>query len=715
MGELTPSSRVVRFGVFEVDLHAGELRKSGLKIKLQGQPFQILAILLERPGELVTREELQRKLWPRDTFVDYERGLNIAIKKLREALGDSAENPRFIETLPRRGYRLLVPVQPAGELRSSEGVSSEDSELRHVTKRKRPVLWAALVGIVSLFVVGLGLWYKGSRQDTESPSLPMRIIPVTSYPGEEGDPAISPDGKQIAFCWNGEKQDNFDIYVKLIGVGAPLRLTTHPSVDEWPTWSPDGRHIAFIRDSGEGRAYYVVPSLGGSERRIGESHSKRPAHGGPSVDWSPDGKFLAIHGQRSPEDPDSIFLLSADTGEKRQLTRPPARSIGDSGPAFSPDGKTLAFTRFLTVGVMDLYIVPTAGGQPRRLTFDNTIGYDGTWTSDGREIVFASLRGGSLSLWRISASGGIPHLLAGVGQYSSHPSISSQGDSLAYRHDIPDTDIWRVQLPPSKGQQAAPVRLISSTQLDVTPQFSPDGQRIALGSNRSGDFEIWVCKADGSHPVQLTSFAGPMTGTPRWSPDSESIVFDSRPGGEPGIFVVSVNGGSPRRLTTGKPDDLVPSWSRDGRWIYFASNRSGEMQVWKMPVAGGQPIQVTQKGGFEAFESPDGNCLYYSKQDVLDIWKVPTAGGDESQVLRDVSWRNWTVVEGGIYFIPANRAPAIRFLSFTTEQVTEVVPLDKPPNEDSFGALSVSPDGQWILCSLEEQRGSDIMLVENFH
>jgi hypothetical protein len=233
-----------------------------------------------------------------------------------------------------------------------------------------------------------------------------------------------------------------------------------------------------------------------------------------------------------------------------------------------------------------------------------------------------------------------------------------------------------------------------------------------FGSDRTGSGEIWVCDTAGSNPVQLTSFGGPMVGTPRWSPDGRRIGFD----GDWGIHVVGVDGGASRRVAS---DGVVPSFSRDGQWIYFASNRTGRSEVWKVPVAGGQAVQVTRLGGFAAFESQDGKSLYYAKgMDIDGLWSVPVNGGDETPVLsfpKASFWGYWAVGKEGIYFVNTETGPqpALQFLSFAGKRVLDVAALDRRPVPFEPG-LAVSPDERMILYTQEDQRSSDIMLVENF-
>ena len=589
---------------------------------------------------------------------------------------------------------------------------------------------AALAAVVFVAAV---VWLGSVQEPVASPEPPSRVTPLTTYAGYEWGPSFSPSGEQVVFVWDGDNQDNFDIYVKLVGEGTPLRVTHDPAADRSPAWSPDGRQIAFMRFGSQpaGAAdVMLVPPIGGPERKLAQIDSlqiDRPQWRSLGLAWSPDGKYLAVVGRDSPQKPYGIFLLSVETGAKRRLTQPRVSTGRDLSPDFSPDGQKVAFVRGTSGSLADIYVVGVTGGQPERVT-DLGAPIGGlAWTSDGREIIFSAGFPGRGAIYRIPASGGKPPQVAAVGEASGKPALAPEARRLAYARVVSDSNIWRIDLA-SAGVRKPMRPLIASTRSDASGRFSPDGKRIVFASNRSGPMEIWVCDADGSNALQLTSFNGPHLGMPRWSPDAQSIVFDARPGGNADIFVVGASGGAPRRITTDPSEDIVPSWSRDGRWIYFASHRSGERQVWKVPVEGEDPegaaaVQVTRQGGFVAFESPDGKWVYYAKTrgQPNAIWRVPAAGGEEAPVVEGLSSTrpSWTVVEEGVYFVDQDPASfpgegwGVKFLNLQDGRVSLTTELPNPPNRSS-GGFDISPNGAWLIVTQQGQSASDLMLVENF-
>jgi len=712
------------FGPFRLDATERLLLRGEEHIPITPKAFETLLVLVEHGGHVIDKNELMKKVWP-NTFVE-EVNLAKNVSSLRKILAGEESEQHYIETIPKRGYRFIAGVREvwAEEGTADPHVSAPPSLGMETVERGRSSYVRRLAWPLAFIVIGaavaLSLWAFLFRPKPKPRSPLFTMSPVTSLGGTEDQAAFSPQGNQIAFVWDGGNEDNSDIYVKLLGAEQPLRLTSNPAADTDPTWSPDGRDIAFLRQSAKNAGLFVVSSLGGAERKLADIFPYRPIVIGNTLSYSPDGKFLVAPDKDSQEEPFGIFAIAVESGEKTKLTRPPAGSIGDLFPAYAPNSKTLAFVRSVSIAAADIYLLSPGASEPTRLTFDNTSIRGLSWTSDGTEIVFASRRGGSnYSLWKISTADKTLERLTASERDVYSPTISHEGNRLSYTQSMSDANVWQLDLGKTKGQDEQLHKLIASTLEENGPQYSPDGKRIVFASRRSGSFEIWICDADGTNVRQLTNIGGALTGTPRWSPDGRQVVFDSWLGGNAAIYVINADGGAARRLTFDTDEDVTPSWSRDGRWIYFGCTRSGSMQIWKVPAEGGTAVQVTRHGGFEGFQSVDGQYFYYSKGRAMPgIWRVPIAGGDETLVVDHHQaglWRYWAVTDKGIYFATAETAshPVIEFLNFETGKIIMTAQLNKPLFKTDPG-LAVSPDEKSLLIVQIDQKGSDIMLMENF-
>jgi serine/threonine protein kinase len=658
------------------------------------------------------------------------------------ATGIKPDLPRDLETTlnrclrkdPNRRFQHMGDVKIALEELKEQSDSGTLPFLGRANSAKpNPFALAAGLGAI-LLLSGLGAWMRFFHRAPDAVSPTMRAVPITSYRGAVDQPSFSPDGNQVAFDWTGEKEDNFDIYVKLIGPGPPLRLTTDSAIDFSPAWSPDGRSIAFGRLLGTGKyGMYVIPALGGQERKLLEGYATGdPLLPGPYSTWSGDSKWIIAPYQSSPNVPYEMSLISNETGERRRLISPAPGSLGDTMPSLAPDGKTLAFCRTSSSGTGDIYVAHLTqdlrlSGNLIPLTSENHVMAGLDFTPDGRDIIFSSDRSGKFALWRIPASKpATPQPTALFGEDAINPQLFRRGGRLIYVRQTRAETIRRIPVTGSAKDVANSRPFLASSRDEQTPQFSSDGRRVAFASNRSGPWEIWLANADGFDAAQLTSFPlSSVVQNPAWSPASGEVAFQvfSFTTNRYEIYRMPVSGGQPQRLIEG----LQPSWSRDGKWIYFVSGYPASPQIWKISREGGQPVQVTRHGGAVPMESPDGKFLYYGKDlNCLSLWRMPVTGQEEEHVLDIRSgWSMYTLVGNEIYYIAGtfNRGQEtheanIESFRPATGARKHIATIEKPVpygrSEASRVALSVSPDGRFLFYTRQDRQTSELMLVENF-
>ncbi len=734
------SQPIYEFGPYQLDPAEKVLRREGVPVSLTPKAFETLLALAEKSGRVVEKSELMARVWP-DAFVE-EQNLAFNISVLRKTLGTDAAGNSYIDTVPKRGYRFIAsvrqisPASPAlvtqthtvTRVVTQEEVeidTSDETALTHSpvidlervdsrptiisdarrlpaappTQRNSLLIFLGIAIVIA--AIGVSIWVLKSKRSL--PRTSFKAIPFTTSPGFETDPAISPDGNQVAYAWKKEGENASHIYAQLVDSSTSLQLTNGPSSESDPTWSPDGRHLAFFRSPD----IYLISAFGGPERKIGSADNGM-------MSWSSDGKTLAIIDKPPGSHDNSVYLLSVDTGERRQLTFPATGSF-DGTPSFSPDGQMVVFNHSFNSGnVNDIYLVPASGGEPRQITHDNRIILGFAWASPN-ELVFSSDRDGGRGLWRMSIDGGDPVKLDVGARSPTWPSISLSSHRLVFVDSFQDANVWRLPLTTVKDQVAKPSQIISSTRYDSSAQYSPDGKRIVFRSDRSGSNEIWLCDSEGNNAIQLTDVRGPLAGSPRWSPDGKSIAFDSRHEGQSHIYIVSSDGGRVRRLTEQPPIQVVPRWSADGRWIYFRSNSDGRM--WKVRFEGGPAEVVPIDKATGATESADGKFIYFRRQEKpFGFFRVPAAGGADETVLpmqEPPPWGYWTLTEKGIYFLVNGEKPKIEFFDFATRETKDIWTMEKPAVTSDVG-LAVSPDGKWLLFTQLDSNGSDIVLVNDF-
>lgn len=688
-----------RIGTWTVQPGLNRLCHGDHVIALEPKVMEVLVVLAQHMDEVVTRKHLMETVWP--NLVVTEEALTRCISALRSAFQDDYQNPQVIETIRKTGYRLIAPVSWQETTVSAPKVAILPTA---PTRLRWP--WAfGLLAVFSLALLGAFAWWS-----TPSASPSLQIMPLTSYVGNEMQPAFSPDGNHIAFAWDDRDGTHLDIHVRALQAETPLQVTSDSAYEVSPTWSPDGTHLAFARVWGSCKIL-TIPVLGGPERKLADCGG----WGNPELHWSPnpETQLVAISETPSRHEPRRLLLLSLETLEKTQLTFPSSPQVHDRLPRFSPDGKTVAFVR-IENQTSDLYLIPTSGGTPKRLTFDNHEIGGLAWASDGRHVLFSSNRSGTYSLWQVSVQGGTPTLVLASGEALLRPDLASSDALIAYEQWSNETNIYRLSLQASG--QTIPQRHIASTRWDAKPQFDPTGSRIAFISTRSGEKEIWISRADGTHPFQLTTLESTLFDHPRWSPDGKQIAFDAHVAGNTDLYLMDASGGQTHRLSTTSAIDRAPFWAPDGQWIYFESDRGGTWQIWKQAATGGDAVQVTTMGGRNPQVSPDGSLLYYVKDDTTGIWQMTLRRKEERQITDQLPPRhleNWSITSDGVYFVrfEQDAGMILAFFDLANETVSDITIL---PKLTQNSGLTLSPDGQWLLYAQLDRSESDLMLVNGW-
>lgn len=686
---------------------------------------------MSRPGELVTREEIQKHLWPSGTFVDFENGLNSAVNRLRDALGDSAEEPKFIETVPRRGYRFVAPVcrehEPGNDEVFCNSITGTDDTKTNTTENRQG--WSVRLVVGAAFLAAMGLmpaavrWRAANTQAAGSlGSRKVLAMPLVTY-GDGGQwlPAFSPDGSRVAYSWRAP-DGGWYLEVKQLGSETRVRLTKNAAkFPPGPAWSPDGREIAFVRaDTEDDRGIFVTPAIGGPERKLRTLSAWRVPQ--RMISWSPDGQWIAFADEIQEgsglsgkvRGPNALFVISPETLETRQLTRPTADEFGDSAPAFSPDGSTIAFVHTNTQSRDEVCAIPVTGGKPRVLVTEGLWTNGLTWSADGKSIVFDRSLAGGFSLWTVSAERGKAERLEVPANGSDLLEPNVWRDRLAYESHLSVETVGRVALDGSRAE--LPQTPVASTRLDRIGRFSVRGDRIAFLSNRTGTDQLWIADLDGANPFEVTRLAdGPLSDI-AWGPDGKSIAVSSVAGK---VFLVSVETGVSRLVFDGLPftDEIASNlaFARDGKSIYVSSQLGTGLkyELLKVPVGEGAAVKVVAGILTNFAESPDGRFLYYSRADslsntrVLGIWRRTVDGGAE-ELVAPGSFA-WDIGPGGLYLVSGNST--IERYSFTGKHLGTVAKLGP------YGVqvpLSISPDGKQALFGYGQRTTVEIDMVEGF-
>jgi len=693
------------------------LSRGGEEVRVEPKVMQVLEALAETPGEVVTREALVARVWP-GVFVT-DDVLHRAIRELRRVFGDETAKPAYVETIRKRGYRLIAPVlkasaAPAIPAATPITLSMQGPPAR--TTRSLAVIAAASITLAA--ALGAVVYALASRPAPEDPaSSSVRFVAMTSGPLNESDPAVSPDGNRLAFAMRPDTSDagNADIYITEGAGRTPERIIASPADDRYPAWSPDAARLAFIRIDGRTCDVMLMSLADRRERRLTACGNFEE----PRVSWSADGEWLVESFAPGP-DPIrgwQIARVSTATGVREELTLPNPGTLGDYSPAVSPDGSRIAFVRGINGATADLHVIPFSGGTPTRITWDNQdlVGVD--WSADGQSLVYATDRAGGYTIWRAGIDGSTPELVVGGAAKLKHPSVARTSGRITYESWAYEINLWEAPISDRLDLEADLTPTLrpavrTSDQWNHSPDLSPDAQRLAFISTRSGGAELWISDRDGANARQLTTFGRAYVRPPRWSPDGSRILISASVNGQLDLYVVDVASGTITRLTDDQDDEVAPAWSHDGAALLFGARRSGTWQLMRMTIADRARTQLTTDGGYAAQPSPDGKTILFTRLERTGVWTMPADGGEARLLVpgvRAAETMNWRVAANGIYYIGS-----------TADQiVVRRAPLTGGPGVDaawignySWPGLAVTPDGRTVIYAHWDRRESNIMAME---
>ena len=713
---------IYEFLDFQLDPRSRVLTRHDETVPVTAKVFDMLLLLIRQQGQVVTKEEFFKTIWPNTAVEEANLSQNIFV--LRKLLGEKESGQKIIHTHTGAGYSFLPEVREVGDTPPVE-------PFRLRRRWAVPVMAIAALAAIATLAISNGNWIGRSHPASRKWAASTQI-------GVESFPALSPDGSRLAFTWDGGTLGATpNLYLldlpaenRPLTAARPLARREPGGEVACPAWSPDSRQLAFVRQGPGRAALYTISSDGTGEHKVRDMAPATLAYTGCVAAYSSDGRSLAVATPGTGMQT-HLIRLSLESGlETPMIPAPEGIHSGDAHPAYSPDGRHLAFLRKDTRESMDIYLVASTPdgrttGEAWRLTNDRLPMHGIAWAPDSKSIVYSATRQGTVALWRIPAGGGAAEAVTG-GDLGKYPTISTGNGRLSFAVLSENRNLWRLPLSPNGVPSAPPTQLLSSTRRDEGPVFSRDGRMISFFSDRTGSYEIWTCEADGTKARALTSFGGGWAGLTDWSPDGHTILFDVvTPAGSQDIYSVPSAGGKAEPFITGPALEAVPTYSRDGKWTYFSSSRSGRFQIWRADTHGRNLTQITKEGGLGAHEADDGYLYYSTQVNVPEIRRVPTAGGAEETVLgapRPRFFGHWVNVNGRIYFI---RQPddslydgprPSEFWAYEIKTRLARKLSDLPGRvHHTTPSLAVSPDGRTLVYSRIDSASGDLYVVDNFH
>lgn len=653
--------------------------------KVEPLLMSLLEYFIARPGEVITKEELREAIWAE--VIISENVLTKAISSLRKLLEDSSTEPIYIETISKTGYRLIAQVH-------SDSIHLPQAKQNSISQR-------LIIALGTLFLLALAAFLVSS-DFTSSKAVVFHPTPLANAANTEYWPALSPDGKFVAYSWKGEGDDNWDIYVKQIGTSTSSRITQHPRADLRAKWSPDGSHIYFVRYEKGGAIIYKQALLGGEEVRV----MAAPRYSTGDFNISADEKWMSYNDREIKGGPARIKLISLETGESQWLSQPDPSYKGDIHATFSPSGAQLAFIREKNPASMQLWAVNLETRHKEQLTKAHQSINGFAWSPDEKHIYFSADQTGLYKLWQLNLGNKKTALLP-VGDYQMVMPRVAENGRMIYAKMQDNVNIWTFNL---INKQAKPWR--NHDGLELNPNFSPDGTKVSFTAVQDDQFQIWVANTDGSQAKPITRFTGEYLSAARWTPDGQYLLFHAQQNGQIDLFKVHADGGPSKKITSTPKDQRLPFPDSYGQ-IYFSSKNADQWEILRMDADATNQMKVLAKNAFAAQLSTDGLTLYYCKKDELGLWAFHLETKDENLLISDfhpMHWGAFAVSEKGIFYWD-RKNKHIAYLDFAEER-SELIhkPSGRIPRLGI--SLDYSPEAELLIFSQIDHNDADIMLLQ---
>lgn len=682
-----PQADAYYVGGWLVEPSLNQISKKGIVKKLEPQLMQVLDLLASRPGWVITKEQLKGTIWA-DVIIT-ENVITRAISSLRKLLGDDPNDPKYIVTISKTGYRLIAKVKNR-KTRSSETFT--------IRLARKPVIVS--VGLLILILLGAFAIRNALTTTVSKPA--YHPLAIANHLNTEYWPAISPDGRFVAYGWKGTADKNWDIYAKLVGTETVLKLTDSRASELRAKWSADGNYIYYLRYEAGSSTIYKKPVTGGSEIRVLEA----PKHSFGDFDVSPDGKWISFNDRPAKEEPLAIQLISLETGQVRFFDGPTSGFNGDIHPRFSPDGSKIAFIREKNSTSMYLYVIDLLDSMIEQVSFDpvSINGFD--WSKNGDAIVYSSDRSGLYKLWELNLETNTSTVLQSGDYQMVMPRVAQTG-RIVYSKMKDNVNIWSYHL---ENKTAEP--WFATNELNLNASFSPDGSRACFTKQKDGRFEVWTSDVQGTNAIPITQFIGQYLTAPRWSSDGEYIFFQGHIDGQSDIFKVNAKGGVPENLTHSEHDEQTPFPTQDGN-IFYSSNKNGKWEIWRMDDQGDNNQKIVEGPAYGPQLNPGGDKLYYSRKDTVGIWEFDLKERMGRLLIEAFHPRHWgalAVTEDEIYYLNPILKRFDVYEHSTGQSRLIYQPRARIPRLGI--TLHLSQNQKQLLFSQIDTHDADIMLLE---